>query len=344
MTDNRPHVLVIGGTRFIGKATVARLLELGCEVTLFNRGRTDPDAFPGIRRITGNRKYLSQYRDDIALLKPDVVVDMMLVTEQDAIDLIATVSGVVKHVVAISSCDVYRGYGRLIGTEPGPPETMPLTEESPLRERLYPYRGASERLQDYDKIPIEKKIMTASKLSATVLRLPMVYGPGDYQHRLFPYLKRIDDGRDKILLDHTLADWRDCRSYVDDVAFAITLAVTDPKASGRIYNVAEADNLAEAEWVRRICNGASWGGEVIVLPRDFRPTREEDGFDPSHHLMVDSSRIRDELGYGEQIPQAEALARTMAWERENPPDTFDPDSFDYTAEDKILSEISDQIP
>ena len=48
----------------------------------------------------------------------------------------------------------------------------------------------------------------------------MVYGPGDYQHRLRPYLKRMDDARPAIVLDARQVTWRDTRGYVEDVAAA----------------------------------------------------------------------------------------------------------------------------
>ncbi len=53
---------------------------------------------------------------------------------------------------------------------------------------------------------------------------------------------------------------------------------------------------------------------------------------------VDSSRIRHELGYREVVPLQEAVRRTVAWERANPPD-IDPDRFDYAAEDALLAQI-----
>ncbi len=76
-------------------------------------------------------------------------------------------------------------------------------EDAPLRDRRYPYRGEVPRatddperwLDDYDKILVEQAVMGELSLPGTVLRLPMVYGPGDLQHRLFPYVKRMADRR-----------------------------------------------------------------------------------------------------------------------------------------------------
>lgn len=65
--------------------------------------------------------------------------------EDDARAVVETFQGAAGRVVAISSGDVYRAFGRLIGVEPGPPQREVLTEDSPLRERLYPYRGEQRR-------------------------------------------------------------------------------------------------------------------------------------------------------------------------------------------------------
>ena len=115
-----------------------------------------------------------------------------------------------------------------------------------MRSQLYPYRGLSEDplAHDYDKIPVEQVLMSdpaspsgerecamsSSDLPATIIRLTMVNGAGDYQHRLYPYLKRMDDKRPAIVLEEKLAHWQGCYGYVENVAYAIALAVNDEKA------------------------------------------------------------------------------------------------------------------
>ena len=61
---------------------------------------------------------------------------------------------------------------------------------------------------DYDKIPAERMVMNDRELPGTVLRLPMVYGPGDRLHRFYPVVKRIADRRCHIIFPETLAVWR----------------------------------------------------------------------------------------------------------------------------------------
>src|SRR5262249_12941151 len=150
---------------------------------------------------------------------------------------------VAGRLVVISSGDVYRAYGVFARLEQGSPEPLPILEDSPLRQAFYLGRAMGAKpgddLYDYEKILVERVVLGDRGLPAPVLRLPMVSGPGDAQHRLAPYLKRMLDGRPTILLNEGMARWRCLRGYVEDVAAAIALAVTNPEAAGRVYNVAE---------------------------------------------------------------------------------------------------------
>jgi nucleoside-diphosphate-sugar epimerase len=265
-------------------------------------------------------------------------------TGSDAQEVLGMFKGRARRVVAISSQDVYRAYGRLIGTEPGEPDPLPLSEDAPLRERLYPYRGEQPRpeddpqrwMDDYDKIPAEQIFLGDPALPGTILRLPMVYGPRDDQHRFFATLKRMDDGRPANLLEEGIARWRWTRGYVENVAAAIALAVTNERAAGRIYNVGEPDTLTMAEWVRTIGELVGWNGQVIVLPKGDMPAHLVNKLNTQQQLITDTSRIRQELSYTELITRVEALRRTIAWERANPPEPLDAAQYDYAAEDAAL--------
>ncbi|MEP0766125.1 MAG: NAD-dependent epimerase/dehydratase family protein [Fimbriimonadia bacterium] len=334
-------VLVLGGTLFIGPQVVRRLVREGCEVTVFHRGKSNAELPDTVEHLLGDRNELRSHADTLRAVVPDVVLDMRPLDDTDAEAVLDVFVGYARRVVAISSVDVYRAYGKLLGNEKGPPDPVPLTEDSPLRERLYPYRGETpraaddprRRLDDYDKILAEKVFLSDDRLPGTVLRLPMVYGPLDYQHRLYPYLKRMDDGRPAILLDEAQYRWRDSHAYVGNVGHAISLAVLRDEAAGRVYNVAEPEPYTEAEWVRRVGRAVGWKGEVVAVPAGR--LGEEGDF--THHLAVDSGRIRTELAYTEEVPEDRALAETIEWERANPPEPRP--EFDYAEEDRILTEL-----
>jgi nucleoside-diphosphate-sugar epimerase len=77
---------------------------------------------------------------------------------------------------------------------------------------------------------------------------------------------------------------------------------------------------------------------VVALPGDqLPPSLRREMFDFTQQYEVDSTMIRRELGYSEIVPFAEALRRTIAWERANPPEKVLPEDFDYAAEDAALA-------
>ena len=340
------RILVIGGTNFMGPHVVRSLSEQGHEITVFHRGQTQTDLPYGVKEIFGDRHSLHEKAVELQRLAPDVVLDMIPFTEQDALDVVRIFTGIAHRLVAISSQDVYRAFGRVNGKETGPVESMPITEESALRQNLYPYRGETQRNQDdpkkwqddYDKILVERVVMGDAILSGTILRLPMVYGPGDYQHRIFSYLKRMDDKRPAILLDEAEAQWRWTHGYVENVADAIALAVNDERSAGKIYNVGEPFTFTMAEWVEKIGLIAGWQGRIILVPHGRLPEPLRWSINAEQDIVVDSSRIRRELGYAERIDVEEAIRRTITWERANPPKETDPGEFDYAMEDTFLRE------
>jgi len=347
------RVLILGGTGFIGPFVVKQLCDPGHEVAVFHRGYTEADLPSAVRHIHcesfgfNGRQCLNDFIPEFKRFSPDVIVDMIPMTAQDAEAVVKTFSGIAQRLVAISSQDVYRAYSKLQKLEIGPLEPVPLTEDAPLRQKRYPYRSDPPRdpkdplkwMDNYDKILVEQVVMDNSRLPGTILRMPMVYGPGDRQHRFFSHLRRMDDKRPAILLERGFARWRWTRGYVENVAWAICLAITNPIAAGSIYNIGETDAFSMADWVKAIGKAAHWQGKIIRLPAEQLPVHLHVDFDVRQHLVVDTTRIRTELGYSEIVCRDEAIQRTIAWEHSNPPKSFDTDSFDYLTENKALAKL-----
>jgi nucleoside-diphosphate-sugar epimerase len=166
----------------------------------------------------------------------------------------------------------------------------------------------------------------------------MVYGPRDAQHRIHSVIKRMDDGRRAIFLPEGVDEWRWTRGYVENVAAAIVCAVDSDAAAGRIYNVGEREALPMLEWIRRIGESADWNGEIVVLPEEELPPHLRYGIDPRQDMISDTTRIREELHYEEPVTFTDSITRTIAWEREHPPERIDPAQFDYAKEDQLLRE------
>lgn len=310
-------VLVIGGTGFIGSYVVRALIAQGHELAILHRGTTKIELPVDVKCIYGSREGLGQARPEIARFGPDVVLDVIPYTEQQAKDLVGACRGIAGRIVAVSSADVYRNYDGFRGKPTAPPDPVPLSEDAPLRDTLYPYRGYDttfEWANDYDKIVVEDTIFAHSELPAVVLRLPATYGPGDKQHRIGTYLRRMKDGC-HLLMTKQQSEWRWTRGYVENVGAAIALAVIEDCTGGRIYNVGEGSALTEQEWVEEIGKAADWSGDVVHISEGDLPEHVRQPFDYRYELMTDTERFRKEYRYSEPISREEAIGRTVEWER-----------------------------
>ena len=339
------NILIIGGTNFIGPAVICHLINMGHQVTVFHRGKTASELPESINHIFGDRSNLSDFKSEFENLSPDVVLDGIAYTEEDAVETMNTFKGIAGRIVVISSIDVYRAYGVILGQESESDlEPVPLTEDSPLRTSYYPFQNLPNRPlnvpAEYEKILVEKVVMSEPELPGTIVRLPMVYGCNDPLNRLFPYLQRIDENRPFIVLEESIANWYGSYGYVENIAYAIALAITNEKAKNRIYHVAEEKTLSESERVERLGKIAGWEGKVMAVSKDKLPTDWSLPVNAEQNWFVDSTRIRKELGYIEIFSQDEALQKSIEWQKKYPPQNPEncviPWLLDYNTEDKIL--------
>ncbi len=326
--------LILGGTKFIGPYVVRELAEAGHDVTVFHRGETEAELPPPVRHVHGDFQDLEQWLPELRDPAPDVVIDMVPYIAKSGGHGVLRFKGIARRGLVLTSCDVYRAFARLWRSEPGPPDPLPLTEESPLRRKAAPDRAPAR--VDFDNVEVEEEVLCDVGFPVTSLRLPATYGPGDAQHRLYEYVRRMDDARPAILIDERFADWRWARGYVEDVAAAIALAAADERASGRVYNVAQLEAYSETQWARIVADAHGWQGEILALPPAILPESLHSDLDERQEYVVSSGLIRGELGYEERVSLTEGLHRTMEWERANPPEGVE---LDYAAEDEALARL-----
>ena len=323
------RVLVLGGTRFIGPFAVRRLVADGHELAIFHRGETEPELPPAVEHVHGDFSHFGEHVDALRALAPDIVVDLVPFMDK-AGHGVAHFADVAERAVVLSSGDVYRAFARLLRSEPGQPDPVPLTEESPLRAGPSPDLAADV---DYDNLDVERALRSA-ELPVTVLRLAVVYGPGDPYNRLGDYVRRMDDRRPAIVLEKGMAGWRWSREYVANVAAAIAAVVAEPRSAGRTYNVAPESSLTEEQWIRAIAAVAGWDGVIAQVPSEVLPDSMRLGIDARQDIELDASRIRRELAFESHVSLEDGLRRTVEWAR-----TVPIPAPDYATEDTALATL-----
>jgi nucleoside-diphosphate-sugar epimerase len=315
-------IMVLGASGFIGRPLLRWLVAEGHEVVAVSRS---PNAAPREPRITVlalDRRDPSAIAEAAESHRAEAVIDLLATTLAATQPLLEALAGRVGRYVMASSGDVYRQYGALHRLERAGRRIQPLDEDAPLRTRLHPYRATPPRpaddpaawMDDYDKIPIERAVAGRKDLPAVVVRLPMIYGPGDRQHRfawaIRPMLAKVP----AIEVDARWAAWRTTYGYVDDVAAGLGLAATHPAAAGRTYNVGPLGGGDHAHWATRFAALLGWTGDLRPIPRDevAEPLRAHlDSLDLAWPMVTDTRRIRAEIGYREVVDPQDALRRTV---------------------------------
>jgi UDP-glucose 4-epimerase len=328
------RVIVLGGTRFIGRATVEQLQRAGHDVLVVHRGLTEPADLPAVEHLHADRAQLAQHRAALAAFRPDAVLDAIALTRQDAEVASAALPENVRLVV-LSSIDVYRAYGALLsGTQS---DAVPLDEHSPVREQRYPYRGQRAGFDDYDKLDVED---VYARRRATILRLPMVYGEHDRQRREEFILRRVRAGRRRIPIG--AGTWLACRAYVGEIARATCLALAEPRAQGETFNLAERQTASVRLWAEQILRAADAETDTelvrvddALLPPDLQNTGAV-----SQHLLADPTKAQQMLGWTHGDP-ADGLRRSVAWHLANPPTDADPG---FEPDDRALASVSSVQP
>ena len=78
------RVLILGGTRFIGRRIAADLVARGDDVTVVHRGQTEPDQPDGCTHLHADRAEFGQVAQQVRALRPDAVIDTLAMSKADA--------------------------------------------------------------------------------------------------------------------------------------------------------------------------------------------------------------------------------------------------------------------
>ena len=335
-----PTALVVGGTGPTGPPLVEGLLERGYEVTIFHTGRHEIPDGPDVPHIHGDPFSADGITEALGERHDDVVV-----ATYGRVRLIAEeVAGRCGHLVVVGGTPVYDGY-----VNPG--DRFPTGMDMPVRETEHPLVSAEEqRTGGYRTAPIRRTedvvfdLGARDAFRATYLRYPTVYGPRNPHAWEWSVVRRVLDGRPHMILAD---DGRGIHSRAGarNAAQALLCAIDNPDVvAGKAYNVADDDLVSIRQWAELVSEAAGRRLEIRSLPGELPSPGWHViafGYQATASCVLDTSRIREELGYRDVLPLREGLQETVDWmlanraELEQNPTIVDP--FDYPAEDRLLA-------
>ena len=170
------HILVLGGTQFLGRHTVEAALTRGHDVTMFNRGRTRPDLFPEAEKLRGDR---DGDLDALRRREFDAVVDTSGYVPRIVRETIDAL-GDVGHYTFVSSISVYADV------------STPPTESSPVAELQEP---TEEWREAYGELKADCEDVVRERFpSAFIPRPGLIVGPWDPTGRFTYWPERLAEG------------------------------------------------------------------------------------------------------------------------------------------------------
>lgn len=223
------NILVIGGSYFYGRVFVMEAVREHSEyhLTVLNRGTYSMEEF-GVSQIRGDRHDTDVYKECQG--DYDAVVDFCAYEAGDVSRVIENLSGRIGQYILISTVDAYERDGEAV-----------RTEADALEHRRFAGEAGAYIA---GKVAVEEELRqfcAERKISYTILRPAILYGPYNYAPRESAYIQMM-------LINHALprfidADGRFQFVYVKDAAQAVLKVLGNAKAFGQSYNLCQDDTV-----------------------------------------------------------------------------------------------------
>ncbi|UVI31274.1 NAD-dependent epimerase/dehydratase family protein [Paenibacillus spongiae] len=243
-------VIVLGGTGNISESIVTRLLELGHEVTCYNRGKSG-EVPAGVNVIVGDRHDKDTFIQTMQREKFDAAIDMISFTEEDALTSIEAFRGVSQFVQCSTVCTYGIDY-----------DWFPVTEDHPLR----PISGYGR-----DKAAADHALLAAyhkEGFPVTIIKPSTTYGPRSGMLRQvawdFSWIDRIRKGK-PILIS---GDGKALHSFlhVSDAAKGFAGVLGKPGCIGQVYHLVPQAFITWEDYHRTAMKVLNREVELVGVP------------------------------------------------------------------------------
>ena len=282
-------ILVMGGTRFVGKPLVAQLLAEGHALTLFTRGKNPVPA--GVEHLRGDRASA----EGLAALEGhsfDVIVDSSGRSLDDTRSVLERTGAPAHRFVYVSSAGVYADS-----------ELWPLHEDSPT----------DPQSRHAGKLDTEAWL-SAEAIPFTSFRPTYIVGAGNYNPVESWFFDRIVHGRPVPLPGDgsTITQL----GHVNDLATAMARCIGVDAAANRIYNCSGCQGITFRGLVAAAARAAGRDPASVEI-RSFDPA----GLDKKArkafplrlaHFLTDITRVQRELAWTPEYDVERALADSYA--------------------------------
>lgn len=242
------NILILGGTVFLGRHLVKSSLSRGHSVTLFNRGQHNPELFPEIEKIKGDR---TVSLDSLKGRKFDAVIDTCGYFPRAVKMSAEFLKDSADHYTFISSISVYKDFSKKGLDENS--ETGKIGDES-IEEVTGESYGPL-------KVLCENAVAAIYKDKALNIRPGLIVGENDPSDRFTYWVHRINEGGKFLAPDgkNSNVQFIDVKDLAD-----WTVVMAEEKKSG-VYNATGPDHKLSFEKFITTCQEVSANNSEIIL-------------------------------------------------------------------------------
>lgn len=331
------RALVVGGTGPTGPFVVQGLVDRGYAVTMLHTGRHERPEIPDVVEHVHTDPF---DRDAVAGALGDRTFDLAVVMYGRLRDLVELLVGRVGRVLSVGGVPVLDGFGNPFQREPaGLPVPAAEEEEAELVDRGGRHEVANDKVA---KMIETERAVFAAHPGATHLRYPLVYGPHQLLPREWLVVRRVLDGRRRLILPD--GGLHLCSAvHVANAAASMLFCVDHPDVTGgRALHVSDEVTPTLRQTVDVLSAALGHTFEIVDLPFALATPAHPFVMRTSPHHRYSPATTLAALGHRDVVPFDEGLAQTAHWLVEHRPECGGDternlqDPFDYAAEDALM--------
>jgi 2'-hydroxyisoflavone reductase len=305
-------ILILGGTVFLGRAIVEEALSHGHKVTLFNRGKSNPDLFPGVENLIGDRD------SDISALEGrrwDLAIDTCGYVPRIVGQSARLLSNAIDHYTFISSVSVYADFSKPDIDENSPVGTIEDESTEEITGETY---GPLKAL-------CEQEVLKALPNRSLVIRPGLIVGPHDTSDRFTYWVLRVSEGGEVLVpnpadLPVEFIDVRDLAKW--------TLTMSKKRATGTFNAIGPGQPLGMEQFldtckvISEIDASFSWVDGEFLLNNEVAPWTDMPMWIPSEQpefagFFAVSGERALEAGLNYR-PIVSTIQDTLVWAKSRP--------------------------
>ncbi len=327
---SRLKVLFIGGSGVISSACVREAVDSGIDLYVLNRGRGTTRPLPaGVTRLRADVRSPGSVLDAIGDLDFDCVVDWVAFTTEHVRSDVGLFRDRTGQYVFISSASAYQT----------PPERLPVTESTPLRNPFWQYSR--------DKIACEDLLV--AEYRATGFPVTIVRPTHTYDQTVVPFegrwtaLGRMLAGKPVIVHGDGTSLWT--MTHNSDFARGFVPLLGHPRTLGEAFQITSEDFLTWNQIAHALAAALGVTARLVHVPSDVIAAADPEWGasllgDKAHSMVFDNAKLRRVVPGWRAVVPFERGAREIAdWYRADPARQVTDDKLDALM-DKLAADFT----